>query len=246
MRLAHDPRIGKVRRRDCGSTWRAPGRPRLAAEGRDARSLPRGAYGEAPFNGRSKNRCLKCTCPVPRCRAGRAFSCGDAASDEAITRRNGRQSDKLFARTVATAKPGRYGDGQGLWLVVSPNGARKWVFRFSFGGKVTETGLGPASTVSLAEARTKALEARNLLASGVNPIHARKAAKEAQDGAKTFAQVAESLSCREIARMAQRQALCAMGNDTQNLLPADREQAGCRDRHKRGAVSAATFVAVPA
>ena len=50
-----------------------------------------------------------------------------------------------------TAKPGRYGDGRGLWLCVSPFGARKWIFRFTFGGRVTEMGLGN-SAVSLAAA----------------------------------------------------------------------------------------------
>ncbi|PZR85044.1 MAG: integrase, partial [Hyphomicrobiales bacterium] len=36
---------------------------------------------------------------------------------------------KLTARAAATAKPGRYGDGGGLYLVVSGSRARKWVFR---------------------------------------------------------------------------------------------------------------------
>jgi hypothetical protein len=39
-----------------------------------------------------------------------------------------RQSHKLTARTVQTAKPGRHGDGNELWLAVSPKGARKRVF----------------------------------------------------------------------------------------------------------------------
>jgi hypothetical protein len=114
------------------------------------------------------------------------------ASSEATTRRKGRQSSKLSARAVATAKLGRYGDGNGLWLVVSPKGARKWVYRFTWQGRVTETGLGSCPAVSLAEARDKAVDARKLLASGINPIDARKAAKLARDGTKTFGEVAEA------------------------------------------------------
>ena len=53
---------------------------------------------------------------------------------------------KLTARAAATTKPGRYGDGAGLYLVVSATGARKWVFRFTFGGKVTEMGLAACRT----------------------------------------------------------------------------------------------------
>ncbi|MGI8568135.1 MAG: tyrosine-type recombinase/integrase [Methylocella sp.] len=99
---------------------------------------------------------------------------------------------RLSARTVATAKPGRYGDGRGLWLVVSETGARKWVFRFTFGGRVTEMGLGNAA-VSLAAARDKADEARKLVVSGINPIEARREAVRIAAGKPTFGQCADSL-----------------------------------------------------
>jgi integrase len=56
-----------------------------------------------------------------------------------------------------------------------------------------EAGLGSRQAVSLAEAREKASEARKLLTRSINPIDARKAAKLAQVGAKTFGEVAESL-----------------------------------------------------
>ncbi|HUI22674.1 MAG TPA: integrase arm-type DNA-binding domain-containing protein [Methylocella sp.] len=100
--------------------------------------------------------------------------------------------EKLSARAAATAKPGRYCDGRGLWLVVSQSGARKWVFRFTFGGRVTEMGLGSAA-VSLAAARDKAHEARKLIAAGINPIHARREAGKIAAGKPTFGQCAEAL-----------------------------------------------------
>lgn len=99
---------------------------------------------------------------------------------------------KLSARTVAGAKPGRHGDGRGLWLAVSPSGARKWIFRFTFDGRVTEMGLGNAA-VSLAAARDKAFEARKLVASGVNPIEARREAGKIAAGKPTFGQCADAL-----------------------------------------------------
>ncbi len=77
--------------------------------------------------------------------------------------------DKLTARAAATTKPGRYGDGRGLYLVVSDTGARKWVFRYTFAGRVTEMGLGSADSITLAQARDKAHEARKLVSEGVNP-----------------------------------------------------------------------------
>ncbi len=99
---------------------------------------------------------------------------------------------KLSARAAATAKPGRHGDGRGLWLAVSETGARKWVFRFTFGGRVTEMGLGNAD-VTLAQARDRAAEARKLVAVGVNPIEARREAGRIKAGKPTFGQCADAL-----------------------------------------------------
>ena len=74
-------------------------------------------------------------------------------------------SGKLTARAATTTKPGRYGDGDGLWLVVSPTGARKWAFRFTWRRRVTEMGLGGADAVSLADARRLRDDARRVLTS---------------------------------------------------------------------------------
>ncbi len=105
-----------------------------------------------------------------------------------------RGSNKLSARTVAAStKPGRYGDGGGLYLIVSETGARKWVFRFTFAGRVTEMGLGPAGVVSLAEARRLAEGARHDIASGHNPIELRREAERTMAGRPTFGQCADSL-----------------------------------------------------
>jgi integrase len=93
---------------------------------------------------------------------------------------------KLTARKVETAKPGKYGDGGGVQFVVSPTGARKWVFRFVWRGRQREMGLGPYPEVGLAEAREKALEARKLVRAGTDPIAGRKADR----GVPTFGALA--------------------------------------------------------
>jgi integrase len=100
---------------------------------------------------------------------------------------------KLTARAATTVKPGRYGDGAGLYLVVSASRARKWVYRFTFGGRVTETGLGSASVVSLAEARDKARDARKLVEAGKNPVEAKRQAVKAHAGIPTFGAVADAV-----------------------------------------------------
>src|ERR1700722_5193766 len=80
----------------------------------------------------------------------------------------------LTARKVETAKPGRYGDGGNLYLVVSKTGARKWVLRFTFRGKPREMGLGSAVSVPLANVREQAAVERRKIAQGLNPIEERK------------------------------------------------------------------------
>ncbi len=58
----------------------------------------------------------------------------------------------------AISKPGMHGDGDGLWLKVSPAGARSWVLRVAVYGKRREYGLGSMKWVSLADAREMARE----------------------------------------------------------------------------------------
>lgn len=78
-------------------------------------------------------------------------------------------------RVEKIRKPGRYGDGLGLWLQVSPTGTKSWLFRFMLRGRSREMGLGPLHTISLAEARTAAQDARKLLLAGVDPIESKRA-----------------------------------------------------------------------
>jgi integrase len=86
-----------------------------------------------------------------------------------------RQTQRLSARGVAgLSLPGRHADGNGLYLVVDKAGAKRWVFLFRFEGRLREMGLGGLSSVPLSRARELATEARTVLATGQNPIDARK------------------------------------------------------------------------
>ena len=66
-------------------------------------------------------------------------------------------------------EPGRYGDGGGLYLVVSPGGSRYWIQRVRLGASRTDKGLGSLMDVSLTEARKKAAVNRDALQQGRNP-----------------------------------------------------------------------------
>jgi hypothetical protein len=80
-----------------------------------------------------------------------------------------RKINRLSARSVVTlSKPGRHGDGGGLYLIVDPSGAKRWAFIFRQAGKLKEMGLGSLKAVSLAKAREIAAGWRAEVAAGVN------------------------------------------------------------------------------
>ncbi len=84
---------------------------------------------------------------------------------------------KLTKRLVENLGTGRHGDGSGLYLVVDPSGARRWIVRVTVKGQKnkkgaplrTDFGLGGAEIVSLFQARERALEYRRMAKQGLNP-----------------------------------------------------------------------------
>jgi len=108
-----------------------------------------------------------------------------------------REIGKLSAVAVrGQNKPGLYADGGGLYLQVTEAGAKTWIFRFMLTGKRRDMGLGAVHTVTLAEARQTATEARKLIRDGIDPIETRRASKLAARAkaatAMTFRQCAEA------------------------------------------------------
>jgi len=100
-----------------------------------------------------------------------------------------RAINRLTARTVAALKePGLHADGAGLYLRIDQTLNRRWVWVYFWHGRRREMGLGSAQTVELKEARRLADDARKVLASGLDPIAARKAE---QVGEMTFGVLAE-------------------------------------------------------
>lgn len=76
----------------------------------------------------------------------------------------------------SAASPGKYFDGNGLFLRVDKSGARFWVQRITIRGKRSEMGLGSASLVSLADARAQAFENRKVARAGGDPLQSRREA----------------------------------------------------------------------
>ncbi|MDB6045476.1 MAG: integrase, partial [Gammaproteobacteria bacterium] len=66
-------------------------------------------------------------------------------------------------------------DGRGLYLLVTPTGARLWRLRYRHGGRESMVSLGAYPDVSLKSARERREDERKLIADGVNPAAQRKA-----------------------------------------------------------------------
>jgi integrase len=93
----------------------------------------------------------------------------------------------------ALKAPGKYADGNGLYLVVDPSGAKRWLLRIVVQGRRRDLGLGGLALVSLAEAREQALSYRKRAREGGNPLVDRKIARKPEATVMSFAQAAEQV-----------------------------------------------------
>lgn len=109
--------------------------------------------------------------------------------------------DEMAPLQVAKlTKPGLHfvGGVQGLALQIT-GGGRSWLLRAMVGGRRREMGLGPYPEVTLAKAKERAREARELIRSGVDPIQRQQAAKSATRAAAAAALTFEECAGRYIA-----------------------------------------------
>ncbi len=124
-----------------------------------------------------------------------------------------RSIHRLTARTVQTAKgPAMLSDGGGLYLQVTKDGNRSWIFRYvglkylkdgsakldadgSHKRGLKDHGLGSARDVSLASARVLAGDCRDVVKAGGDPVEDKRKAR--QQAAIEAAQVQTFKECTE-------------------------------------------------
>jgi integrase len=101
-----------------------------------------------------------------------------------------KEINRLTTKAVQNlSKPGRYGDGEGLYLVIDDKGVKAWVLRFQINGRRRDMGLGRFPGREVKEARLAAKAARKLIGEGVDPIEDRKA----PTGVPTFLAASEAI-----------------------------------------------------
>jgi hypothetical protein len=105
----------------------------------------------------------------------------------------------LYVTTIEAAKARdkqyKLTDGNGLHLLINPNGSKLWRLRYRFGGKQLMLSLGAFPDVSLSAAREKRDEARRLIAAGKNPSQQRREdqLRAATAGKNTFGAIVSEL-----------------------------------------------------
>ena len=98
-------------------------------------------------------------------------------------------TDTAVRNAKPKEKPYKLGDSGGLFVIVRPTGKKWWRLKYRFNRKEKLISLGVYPDVSLQEARRRCGEARQLLASGVNPSTKRKA-EQADNTGDSFETVA--------------------------------------------------------
>jgi len=101
-------------------------------------------------------------------------------------------SDAKVRNSKAKDKPYKIADGDGLYLLVMPNGSKYWRLKYFFNGKEKVLALGVYPEVSLGEAREGRSKAKKTLSAGKDPGQQKKEIKRhtAISGANTFEIVA--------------------------------------------------------
>lgn len=98
----------------------------------------------------------------------------DAVPERKARRPQANLTDLGVNQVRALKTPGRHRVSKGLYLNISPGGARSWVHPYMQRGKAHELWLGSADTLTLAKARDAVIDARRLVAAGKCPIAERR------------------------------------------------------------------------
>jgi integrase len=129
-------------------------------------------------------------------------------------------SDAKIRRTKPPDKQLKLFDGNGLFLLITPQGGRYWRFKYRFDGKEKLLALGTYPQISLAVARDRREEARRQVAQGIDPSAVRKAQKEAETAAvETFEIIAREWYIRVLPTWTSGHAVTILSRMERDLFP---------------------------
>ena len=93
--------------------------------------------------------------------------------------------------TCTPSRPDKYSDGNNLRLWVRSTGSKVWVSDYKYAAKRQSLTIGKYPAMSLADARQRNQQIKDLIKQGVNPKHDKKRLQADTDGTKAFDAIAE-------------------------------------------------------
>ncbi|MGP4717170.1 tyrosine-type recombinase/integrase [Psychrobacter sp. T6-6] len=93
--------------------------------------------------------------------------------------------------TCTPSRPDKYSDGNNLRLWVRSTGSKVWVSDYKYADKRQSLTIGKYPAMSLANARQRNQQIKDLIAQGINPKQDKKRLQADTDGTKTFDALAQ-------------------------------------------------------
>ena len=95
------------------------------------------------------------------------------------------------SETCTPSRPDKYSDGNNLRLWVRSTGSKVWVCDYKYIDKRQSLTIGKYPAMSLADARQRNQQIKDLIAQGINPKQDKKRLQADADGTKTFDTIAQ-------------------------------------------------------
>ena len=126
-------------------------------------------------------------------------------------------TDTEIRKEKPTEKPQKISDGDGLFLLVTPQGGKLWRLAYRFAGKQKTLAFGEYPIVGLADARGKREEAKKQLANGIDPSAAKAAGQDA--AANSFEMIAREWHGTHMANKSEDHAKKTLINFEKDIFP---------------------------
>lgn len=93
--------------------------------------------------------------------------------------------------TCTPSRPDKHSDGNNLRLWVRSTGSKVWVCDYKYADKRQSLTIGKYPAMSLADARQRNQQIKDLIAQGINPKHDKKRQQADNDGSRAFDNIAQ-------------------------------------------------------
>ena len=90
-------------------------------------------------------------------------------------------TENVIREAAIRGKQYKIYDGDGMFLLVHPNGSKYWRMKYIFDGKSKLASFGVWPGISLREARERRYDAKQKIKRGINPVEAKRKNKQVME-----------------------------------------------------------------